>query len=436
MYSCRAVPQVVAVVGLEACVRPIVRRVRVGVVCAALAAGSGFAAAAESFNVDRYVEVVLRSHPSVAQASGLQAAAEAERTVTRIFPDPVFEYSRGTGRPADGTGSSGRETGYAISQTIPWPGTFAAGMRAGDRAADALMAGADGVRWDLEVAARGAFARLVAARAMLDIDRAAESDARSLRDLVARRADLGEARESDRIKAAVEWLRQQRNLAAAEREAESVEAIVRALAVEPLPRPLDIQATRHPPLPPLDHDALASRLFALNPRARAARAEAERQVDLLSAARRGRMPDLGLTYFQQNEIDRDADGLALGIRIPLWNAGRGDVARARSAAAVSGAEAGSLRISLVAELEGRIRDLGIAGAQAVLLDGELLPAATRSVDLARFSYEEGETSLLDLLDAQRTYRDTQREAIEAHLALALALSEVQRLVGPDFNPWR
>ena len=60
----------------------------------------------------------------------------------------------------------------------------------------------------------------------------------------------------------------------------------------------------------------------------------------------------------------------------------------------------------------------------------------RSLELARFSYQEGETSLLELLDAQRTFRETQREAAGSRLALALALGEVQRLVGPDFNPGR
>ena len=74
--------------------------------------------------------------------------------------------------------------------------------------------------------------------------------------------------------------------------------------------------------------------------------------------------------------------------------------------------------------------------QAVLLDGEIIPAATRSLGLVRLSYEEGETSLLDLLDAQRTFREAQRETAQAHLALEEALGAVQRLVGPDFNPWR
>jgi cobalt-zinc-cadmium efflux system outer membrane protein len=176
----------------------------------------------------------------------------------------------------------------------------------------------------------------------------------------------------------------------------------------------------------VDDAALATRLMERNPRARAARAEAERQKALLAVARRGRMPDLGVTYFQEDEIDKDAGGWLFGIKIPLWNSNRGEAARADAATQVSAAEVETVRIALTVELEARLKDLRVAAAQADLLDGDLVPAATRSVDLARFSYQEGETSLLDLLDAQRTHRDTQREAIEAHLALALALAEVQR----------
>ena len=414
----------------------VFRRIHFCLPFIALIAACGSVAADEPLDVDHYVEIVLRSNPSVAQASGLQAAAEAESKSARLFPDPVFEYTRGNGRPTEGTGSRGTETGYAISQTIPWPGTFSAGIRAGDQAANVLRAGADAVRWELEVDARQAFARLEAARSLLDIARVAENDARSLRDLVTRRAELGESRESDRIKASVEWLRQERNLAVADREAELAEAIARALAVGPLPRPLAIKPTPHPPLPSLDRDALVTLATERNPRARAGQAEAERQDALLSAARRARMPDLGLSAFQANEIDREAEGLMVGIKLPLWNANRGEIARTQAAVQVSAAEAQRIRIAVVTEMDARLKELRVAGEQTRLLDGELLPAATQSVGLARFSYEEGETSLLDLLDAQRTYRDTQREAIEAHLTLSVALAEVQRLVGPDFNPWR
>jgi cobalt-zinc-cadmium efflux system outer membrane protein len=392
--------------------------------------------AQDGLDVDGYVEIVLRAHPSAAQSAGLELAAGAERKASRLFPDPVFEYSRDRGKLTEPPGTRATETGYSVSQTIPWPGTFSAGIRAGDRAADALRAGAEGVRWELAVQARQAFARLAAARALLEVARSAEDDARSLRDLVTRRADLGESRESDRIKATVEWLRQQRNLLTAEREAEASEAIVRALAVEKLPKPLAIRPIAHEPLPRLDREAFLAQLVGRSPRLRAAQAEAERQKALLSVARRARVPDLDVTVFKDKELDKEATGFSVGVRVPLWNANRGEIARADAASRISSAEAGRLRIELVTELEGRLKELQVAGDQAILLDREILPAAERSVGLVRLSFEEGETSLLDLLDAQRTFRDTQREAAEAHVALSLALGEVQRLAGPDFNPWR
>jgi cobalt-zinc-cadmium efflux system outer membrane protein len=387
-------------------------------------------------DADGYVEIVLRAHPSAAQSAGFERAASAERKATRLFPDPVFEYSRGRATPTEPPGTRATETGYSVSQTIPWPGTFAAGIRAGNRAADALRAGAEGVRWELAVQARQAFARLAAARAFLEVARGAEDDARSLRDLVTRRADLGESRESDRIKATVEWLRQQRNLVAAEREAEASEGILRALAVEPLPKPLAIRPIVHQPLPRLDREALSAQLADRSPRLRAAQAETERQKALLSVARRARIPDLDITAFKDEELDKEATGFRVGVRVPLWNANRGEIARADAASRTSSAEAGRVRIELVTELQGRLKELQVAGDQTALLDREILPAAERSMGLVRLSFEEGETSLLDLLDAQRTLRDSQREAVEARLALSLAVGEVQKLAGPDFDPWR
>ena len=394
------------------------------------------AVAQEGLDADRYVEIVLRAHPSAARSAGLELAASAEKKASRPFPDPVFEYSRDRATPREAPGARVTETGYSISQTIPWPGTLSAGGHAGDRAADALRAGAEGVRWELGAQARQAFARLAAARALLDVAHGAEEDARSLRDLVSRRAELGESRESDRIKATVEWLRQQRNLAAAEREAEASEAIVRALAVEPLPAPLAIRPAVHKPLPQLDREALAARIADRSPRLRAARAEAERQRALLSAAGRARIPDLDITVFKEKELDKEATGFAVGVKVPLWNGNRGEIARVDAASRISSAEAARVRIELLTELQGLLKELQVAGDQASLLDLEILPAARQSVELVRLSFEEGETSLLDLLDAQRTFREAQREAAEAHLALSLALGEVQKLAGPEFSPWR
>jgi cobalt-zinc-cadmium efflux system outer membrane protein len=396
--------------------------------------------AGQGVDVDAYVQVVLRSHPIARQSAALENAAAAERKAVRVLPDPAFEYSRDHARridrPADREGSRVSERSFSVTQTIPWPGTWSASKRAGDRTADALRAEGTGARWDLEIEARTAFARVLSTRGALEAARGAEADALALRDLTAKRAELGESREADRIKAEVEWLRQQRIRRAAEREAETAETLARTLAVEPLPRPLVLVGELPRPLPPTDAAALRERMNRSNPRLLAAQAAVEREAALASVARRRRIPDLDVTWFHEDELDKEASGFSFGVRVPLWNAQRGEIARAEAASALAAVGAQRARLDLTAALERARQELDVASAQAEILEREILPAATRSLELARFSYQEGETSLLDLLDAQRTFRETQSEAAASRLALALALAEVQRLVGPDFSPWR
>lgn len=162
-----------------------------------------------------------------------------------------------------------------------------------------------------------------------------------------------------------------------------------------------------------------------------ARAEAARAASLLSNARRSRVPDLGLSLFSVKELDRDAYGGSLGIVIPLWNARRGDIARASAESMLHSAETDRVRLALLTEVEARRRDVETSAAEAATLMNELLPSAAESLRLARLLFEEGETSLLDLLDAQRTARDARREEIRARFDLAVALSELKRLLGPE-----
>ncbi len=387
-------------------------------------------------DLDRYVEIVLQAHPAAAQRAGLGVAAGAERQAVRRWADPVVSFSAGRGRLDDPSSTSGAETQFSVAQTIPWPGTYNATVRVGEASATALQAQADGLRWELVADARAAYARLVAARALVEIAQGTEADARSLRNLVTNRADLGEARESDRIKATVEWLRQQRNLATARREADAAEVLVRTLAVAPLPQPLVLAVASVPPVRALRDDLTAEDLVARHPRVLTAEAEVARQRAQLSVATSSRVPSPEVTAFRTGELDKTSAGVAFGFKVPLWNANRGEIARAQAGTLVASADLARQRVDLAAAFAARLRDLQVATSQVSLLEGDLLAAAQRSVDLARFSFEEGETSLLDLLDAQRTLRDTQRELVDARLALAIAVSEAQRLAGPDFTPWK
>jgi outer membrane protein, heavy metal efflux system len=403
-----------------------------GAVVLTLAAAPAFAEP-PALTLDQYVETVVRHHPAGREAEALIRSAAAEKKASQVLPDPTFEVSRDRAR--DSRGARATESGLALTQTIPWPGTFLAGVRAGNRAADVFRASAEAARWELIATASRAFWGLVAARARLDIARRTEEDARSLRDLVQRRAELGATRESDRIKAEVEWLRQEQALRAVAQENRTAESVLRALAGADLPQPLALDGELPAESPAIDR-ADVEALLGRNPRMRAARAEAQRQEALAAVARRGRVPDLEVKVFRDREIDKQVTGASMGIRLPLWNANRGEIARAEAAAAVAKNAAERTALEIGVELAERLRDLEMASGQAALLMTEVLPKSGEGLRLARLTYEEGETSLLDLLDAQRTWREAQREAVDARVALAAAVTELQQLVGPELNPWR
>ena len=413
---------------------PIQRIVCVGAFAALVCASP--ARAQSPIDADGYVAVVLRAHPAARQSAGLVELGQAERSAVSRWPDPVFDLSVSRARPGEPAIPAGAESGFAMTQAIPWPGARSASIRAGDRGVEAFAASADAIRWVLIADARWAFSRLAWSRSLVAILRTAEEDTRSLRDLVARRADLGESRESDRLKTTVEWLKQRRILADAERDATAAEATVRALAVEPLPRPLVIRDTPALDVTAQDHDQLVALLVQRHPRLRAALAVIERQRALTDEARQSRAPGLAVSLFHAGELDKSTTGVAVGVSVPLWNANRGGVARALAAQSLASADAERLRVDLLAEFEARFSAFEVAAGQVRTLDQDILPAAAAGLKLARFSYEEGETSLLDLLDAQRTYRDAQKELMESRLALTLAVTELQRLLGPDFTPWR
>jgi len=191
-----------------------------------LVAASSPSFAQESLDIGRYVEIVLRSHPRPRRAR-LSARGRGGAKERAGLPGPGLAYSRDRAtRP--GTGSGATETAYSVSQTIPGPARSAPASAPGPRR-DVLRAGADGVRWELTSRLdrpSRASSRLAPPR----LRPGAEEDARSLRDLVTRRTELGEFARVGPHQGHGRWLRQQRDLATAEREAEAAEAVVRALA--------------------------------------------------------------------------------------------------------------------------------------------------------------------------------------------------------------
>lgn len=387
------------------------------------------AMAQQPLDVDTYVGIVLRAHPRTAQTAATQRLAAAEMRTAAAWPDPVLGLARGRGRGFPDSQVGNPEWNYSISQTIPWPGVRTARERAAELAGRVAMSGEETARWDLELQARSAFWRLHYARGAHELSRRSDEAAVSVLELTTRRADVGEAREADRNRAHAERLRAALAVRNAELEARAAEDAFRLLAVEPLAESIQLTFTPPRPVAAVEIEGRRQQLGRSSPYLRSQLADLEREMGLAALARAARGPDLDLSWLQTSEIDKRSWSFSVGLRLPLWNGGRPEVARAEASVSLARAVLERSRLEVSLAFEQAVREAEVAEGTLRQLEAGIVPAARKTFELVRLSYEAGETSLLDLLDAQRSLRAAEFEEMSAGLGLVRAWMEIDRISG-------
>ncbi len=401
-------------------------RILVSALCAT--AGISAFASAQSLRLGELQSLALRNNPAGLQAEALRQLGRAEISVARAWSDPVVEGLIGRGEPLE-TNVSGQESGFQVSQDLPSPIAYrhriqAAEFGSAEREAQALARRLD-LLFEVEVLFHEHAAAAEGARLLADNAEGAER----VLALVSRRVELGEARETERIRAEVEFLRQSRALAAARREAAVTRDALLRVVGPGIPEGATVEAAWPEAGSVGELEFLRTRLAARNPELSAARARVDQSAESASAAAAGAWPDLKATYYDLREIDKRAQGGKLEIAIPLWNGNRPETSRRRAEESIFRAELKQLEIALGNDLDRAYREFRLSGEQSEIFLRRLLPAAREGLRLVELTYEEGETSFLDLLDAQRTYREAAAESVALHRDAARALAAIHRLTG-------
>ena len=139
---------------------------------------------------------------------------------------------------------------------------------------------------------------------------------------------------------------------------------------------------------------------------------------------------------EHNSLDLESNTVGIGVSIPLMTgyAYEGEIARAESeyqAAMLELDHAHSYAISEVNKARG---DLKTAEARVMHYDDNLLKEADKVLQSAEFAYKQGAQSVMDLLDARRTYKATQIEAASARADYASALAAWQFISNESDRP--
>ncbi|HEY7377021.1 MAG TPA: TolC family protein [Polyangia bacterium] len=435
--------------------------VAIFVAAGGLAAG-GSARAAE-LTSDQAVAVALQRNRDAIAARLEIEASELDVVAARIYPNPVFEYSLGN-----------LVLGTANSQQTPPPGFFgqpvqtvgvteivdiwmkrSARIRAAEKGTEHRRLLTEDALREIVYTVRSGFADTVREQEERQLAHdVADRYAQTIKISQAR-FKAGDISEAELRKIELEGLRYQNDVIEADMELDVARGKLAALLGLPSVAQLP---TLHPDpsdaasRPAFELGRLTQRALERRPDLRAAGAARVQADAQLASAERDALPDItlgaGYTHsdFTVSGDNPNTLGLTLSLPLPLFDRNQANIGRARLDQRRADNDGERLRIAVARDVAEAVRK----GTKATTLlavferpaggdvpgtptgtgdKGGMISRAETALRVAEKSYRAGAISLIELLEAQRTYLDTEAQYLRALYDFRQATVDVSHAVG-------
>ena len=135
----------------------------------------------------------------------------------------------------------------------------------------------------------------------------------------------------------------------------------------------------------------------------------------------------------QGADDRSTFGVGLGVTLPIWNHNQGGIALAQADLGRAEARERQRERMIRTEVESALRQFQVSAERLNAVRTGLLPRAEESRTIAEALYQEGATSLLQLLDAQRAFSEARLRAHQIFFEYQVSRSLLDRAVGTELT---
>ena len=186
-------------------------------------------------------------------------------------------------------------------------------------------------------------------------------------------------------------------------------------------------------------DSLLATAFERRPDVLAARAQVERSHASVTLAHRVRIPDvtLSLGYAQQGTgptaITPPTLTVGLSVPLPIFYRQRGEITKAEADSQTQTIALAKAQSTAVSDVESAWAGWVSTKALVDRMNGALLERAKTARDLVEIQYQKGAASLLDLLDAQRTFIATRVEYLQDLGAYWNAVFKLEQAAGVNLR---
>lgn len=177
----------------------------------------------------------------------------------------------------------------------------------------------------------------------------------------------------------------------------------------------------------LTWDETLQRVVAESPELAVAWSELERARWAAQRACAGRYPDLVTQASVRHDSagDQMLIGIQAGVALPIFNRNQGAIARAQAEVAAAERNVDRVQLGLQNRLAEAFRQYSNARNLVEQYRDAILPDAQAGLDLVEQGYRQGEMSYLELLNAQRTYFQSNLAYLDALVQLKTAEAVIE-----------
>ena len=398
-------------------------------------ANAGADVSPPTYGLSDIIGIAVERNPLVAGAQAAIDQSTGQRTAAGAYPNPTVHgdggkgYLRDAGPLTNEIPRSATEYMAGFSQPIEWPAKRAARQRAAEAGLAGASVGLVETRLNLTADVKVAFYDLLLAQRDLDLARNNLAIVEDVRRIVGVRVRLGEAPQFELIKAEVEVLKANQAVTRAENTVRVNRVILDTFTAGALGPSYAVSGDFLVFPPGLDLGKLAARSIHEHPSIqRLARSidQADRTVEF---ERQSRVPNLNLNTSYAREYGREGFDVGLSVPAPLWYQRQGEIAGSLGLKRREEAELLRTRNELLRQVNQYFQDAQTTAKLIEVLEKGLLRQAEEALRIAKFSFQQGAASLLEVLDAQRVQRQTLFDYAQARFELSVALARLERAVG-------
>jgi outer membrane protein, heavy metal efflux system len=382
------------------------------------------------YTLNQVVQLALQHNPVMNGAEAVLEQSQGQRVTAGAYLNPTIIGSAGRGSIRDPrTGVSVTERTITVEQPLEWLGKRAARQRAADAGLAGALAGMEETKVMVTAEVKAGFFQLLFAQQEARLARENLKTVEDLVKLVNARVSTREAPKFELVKATVELQKSKKDLARADNALLVARAKLNTVTGKTLGEGFAIQGEFETVRLGLDLGLLTEQALDRHPALRRQQHVVEQAEFTIEQERASRIPNVAVIGQYHREAGDESITGGLSVPLPIWYRRQGEIGTAMGTHRWAQAERARMQQELEQTITQHFQEVRTAQAQMQVFEQGLLFQAKEALDIAQFSFRHGVASLLEVIDAQRVYRQTLLEYTQSRVDHSIALARLERAVG-------